>query len=72
MSGEREGEFPRIIPMTRVFTGRLVTRGYVFDRSAGKYLEGCPHLHRRAHRAQSCAESLVRRYLAARKEAPNA
>mgnify|MGYP001600421724 CR=1 FL=1 len=47
----------------RVFTGRPVSRGYIYDRDTGRCVWACPHRHRYRHarRAQECADRELRR-----------
>ena len=50
--------------MTRVFTGsNFRVRGYVFNRTSGKVIEGCGHHHRKSASALACARRMVRRYI---------
>lgn len=49
-----------LVPWTRVFTGRLVTRAYLLHRQTGRVWEACPHRHRKAKRAEQCARRMLR------------
>ncbi len=49
-----------IIASHRVFSGKLTSKGYLYDRKAGVVIWACPHYHRKAARAQGCAEAKLK------------
>lgn len=55
----------RLVPLTRMATGRPVHHAYVFDREAARIVEHCEHRHRKHHAATVCAEAMTRRARAA-------
>lgn len=62
---------PRYFATCRLFTGRYVAVGYIYDRMTGKVVQTCPHVHRPGRattstsRAQKCAERMLRHFVGA-------